>query len=408
VIEGDGTSHPSDNGHDHAKNLGGRLENVIGAKGAPNARNAPATSKQLPENAPANAAEFAPDQLGAAGFDESSHTGEASSGASSAGLAPAGGSAALTALKALGGDLPCVRCRYNLKGLSVRAVCPECGVPVRVTLLAVVDPHAGELQPISWRTPIALGLILWSLGAVAAVFIVWILRISELGLRLGSTGSRFGAFSTAFFQSIDNALSPPIGGGLITLFTLISAIGAIALVTPHGLISLRHKAAAAIAVFTYFPLAATLWWIHCVLDARVPSPYFGPSSPMDDPARELARIACAGFIVVIVLGVRANWQTMIKRSVLMRTGRRERQPMPTLAIAAGIAAAGDLVRLVARNLLGDPDSIIFTLGTSLVAIGSILLTVGFVGVLLDAWRLRGVILEPTLSLNQMLEKHDPA
>lgn len=383
---------------------------MIGAQGASNAGNAPATSNPLSENASAkpaaDAAEFSPDQFRTAGFDESSHTGDDFAHASSAGLAVNAGASALTALKALGGDLPCVRCRYNLKGLSVRAVCPECGVPVRVTLLAVVDPHAGELQPIHWRTPIALGLILWSLGAVAAVFIVWILRLAELGLRLGSSGSRFDAFTTTFFQSIDNALSPPIGGGLIAAFALMSTLGALALVAPHGSISFRHKASTAIAVVAYLPLAATLWWIHCVLDARMPSPYFGSSSPMDDPARELARIACAGFIVVIVLGVRANWQTLIKRSVLMRTGRRERQPMPTLAIAAGIAAAGDLVRLVARNLLGDPDSIIFTLGTSLVAIGSILLTVGFVGVLLDAWRLRPVILEPALSLNQMLEKQD--
>src|SRR5262245_48877512 len=73
----------------------------------------------------------------------------------------------------LTGDLPCVRCRYNLRGLSVRAPCPECGTPVRATLLAVVDPFAGELQPVSRPRLIVAGLIAWSLGGFGSALCVW-------------------------------------------------------------------------------------------------------------------------------------------------------------------------------------------------------------------------------------------
>ncbi|MBL8760751.1 MAG: hypothetical protein JNL50_05545, partial [Phycisphaerae bacterium] len=56
----------------------------------------------------------------------------------------------------LTGDLRCAKCAYNLKGLSVRSVCPECGLAISATLLAKVDPHAAELRPIAWRVPVAL------------------------------------------------------------------------------------------------------------------------------------------------------------------------------------------------------------------------------------------------------------
>ena len=28
------------------------------------------------------------------------------------------------------GSLPCITCRYDLKGISIRGVCPECGTPI--------------------------------------------------------------------------------------------------------------------------------------------------------------------------------------------------------------------------------------------------------------------------------------
>jgi uncharacterized repeat protein (TIGR04138 family) len=43
-------------------------------------------------------------------------------------------------------DLPCIECGYNLRTLSLENRCPECGVPVKKTLVAIPDGAAPELE----------------------------------------------------------------------------------------------------------------------------------------------------------------------------------------------------------------------------------------------------------------------
>ncbi|MEM7623588.1 MAG: hypothetical protein AAF235_10360 [Planctomycetota bacterium] len=64
---------------------------------------------------------------------------------------------------ALLGDLPCVNCSYNLRGLSVRAVCPECKTAVLATVLAVIDPKAEEFSAIGSPRVVAAGFVVWAL-----------------------------------------------------------------------------------------------------------------------------------------------------------------------------------------------------------------------------------------------------
>ena len=37
-------------------------------------------------------------------------------------------------------DTPCVNCRYNLRGLPGDGACPECGVPIRASLVELSSP----------------------------------------------------------------------------------------------------------------------------------------------------------------------------------------------------------------------------------------------------------------------------
>src|SRR5512134_1124043 len=70
-------------------------------------------------------------------------------------------------------DLPCVTCGYNLRGLTGKHRCPECGTPAGFS-------RAGDLlqyAPIPWLRTVRNGLamLLWSLGAslgasIAAVY----------------------------------------------------------------------------------------------------------------------------------------------------------------------------------------------------------------------------------------------
>ena len=81
---------------------------------------------------------------------------------------------------ALTGALPCVTCRYDLKGLSIRSLCPECGTAVRATILYQVDPMADAFQPIRHPRVLAWGLVLWSASALVSALAVWGLRSADL------------------------------------------------------------------------------------------------------------------------------------------------------------------------------------------------------------------------------------
>lgn len=80
-------------------------------------------------------------------------------------------------------DLPCRRCGYSLKGLSRDGVCPECGAPVRVSLmgdyLAAADPgHVSRLLRGAAMVELSvyLGVLTWCVAspiAVAVMAPVW-------------------------------------------------------------------------------------------------------------------------------------------------------------------------------------------------------------------------------------------
>jgi hypothetical protein len=44
--------------------------------------------------------------------------------------------------------MPCARCGYDLRGLQADGDCPECGEPIRLTIIETVDPASRRLAPI--------------------------------------------------------------------------------------------------------------------------------------------------------------------------------------------------------------------------------------------------------------------
>jgi hypothetical protein len=282
----------------------------------------------------------------------------------------------------LGGDLPCVRCRYNLRGLSVRAVCPECGTPVKATVLAVVDPRATELRPMRFPVFTAAGVLAWAFGALAAAACIWVLRV-EAYLPAGTV--------------------PPWGERwltrLIVAFAALSGAGAIALVAPHDGISWRGRALAVLGVVLYVPLLVTLSNIHLSIDAMLGDPYRG--NPPDG-VRLLQRLMAQAILVAITLALRPNARLLVARSMLLRTGRVDRQTLLALAAVLGVSMLGDLLlwfSIVSSGPIGD---LLNQAGRLLVLIGSMLFTIGLLGVAVDCWRLRAVIVAPPLSLANVL------
>lgn len=298
-------------------------------------------------------------------------------------------------VRVLTGDLPCARCRYNLRGLSILGVCPECGTPVRGTILATVDPHARELAPIHAPLLTSAGLVLWAASCLAAGLLILIVRMDELRVFVrGAVGVDF-----SFWRTVPAWL------------LVAAAVGALAFVRPHARISWLHSLAALLGAAAHLPLAYLVWQVLAVIDVEAPDPYTAVN-PKWGPVRSMLRLGCAACMAVIILGIRPNGRLLVSRSLLMRTGRVDRQTLLVILAAVGLAAMGDVLRLGGPGMATSTSELIHTLGGIIIAVGSLLILLGLVGVLIDTLRLRYSIATPALSLEEIApaapEEHRPA
>ncbi|MBX3358773.1 MAG: hypothetical protein KF745_10115 [Phycisphaeraceae bacterium] len=290
----------------------------------------------------------------------------------------------------LGGDLPCVVCGYNLRGVSIRSVCPECGTGVRATILAVVDPHATELQPIAWPRAMTIGLVMWSASALLAALLGWIPHASQL---------LAGAIDRPALEIQSSELT-----GLMGLCVVLSGIGAIAFVRPHRGLARRHIAAAAFAVALYIPLAWVVITL-CEVDSARTGRYLTNWQP--DPSRLVWRIVMAVLIAAISLGLRPNARALVARSLVLRSGRVDRQTLFALAAAALLAGGGDVVAYLSLSWSGAVAETMRLFAIILIVLGSSLLTLGLAGALVDCVRMGRAIIRPGPSIHDVLASGKP-
>jgi hypothetical protein len=280
----------------------------------------------------------------------------------------------------LTGNLPCVNCRYNLRGLSVKAVCPECGTPVRAAILAAVDPYAAILQRVDHPRLTAAGLLVWSGAALLAALLTWGLRIGDLASML-----------------LDRPLDTSAIARAAVLCIGASGAGAMVLVRPHARISPLASAAAAIGVAGTFALGFVYARVHLQFDPRHVTPYLHMGLSLAD--RSALRLLEAGLLLVILFALRPNARLLAARSLLLRLGRVDRQTMLAMAAAVGLGAIGD-----ALQMIGAPEESVVAanLGLFMIVVGSMLFTLGLFGVLADVLRIVAVLLRPSLAPSQVV------
>jgi len=292
-------------------------------------------------------------------------------------------------VRELTGDLRCAQCGYNLKGVSIRDVCPECGLAVRATILAVVDPRAGELRPVVHPRITGTAFVAVPLLALAAVLCLWGVRLS------GVLGAILGYRIDAEFIA------------LVSVWLLAaSAMCSIVLVRPVERLSLGAKARA----FGGFVAFLALTWVHQHVVLHGDAPLVSGSMLAGlDPERSTWRLVSAGLGVIVMLGFRPNALRLAYRSVVLRTGRVDRQPLLALVAALGVSAAGDALALFGDQLIGAGRDIAGWISLVLVAVGSFLFTVGLWGIVVDTWRIRKVLLRPVVGLADIMDEvSDPA
>jgi len=73
-------------------------------------------------------------------------------------------------------SMPCRRCGYELKELEADGDCPECGEPIRLTIIEAVDPTSRRLQPI--HKPKTVGNLI--AGVVLFYFVAIVIAVLAL------------------------------------------------------------------------------------------------------------------------------------------------------------------------------------------------------------------------------------
>lgn len=287
----------------------------------------------------------------------------------------------------LGGDLPCVVCGYNLRGLSIRAFCPECGTGIRATILAVVDPFASELQPIGFPRVVAVLINAWTGGALFAVLLSWMPIVCDLVNAAGWRVER-----------------PNVAVGMLIAMT-VSAIGAIALIRPHGRVGLVGPTLAAVGILLYIPAIYAIWAYVQTSAGPFGPGYFSRWTPSQWETS--LGLAVWASLAAIILCLRPMARVLVARSLAIRTGRVDRQTLYAMAVAAAIAALGHGLGGLSVSLAagGQPPALADLArigGLILLATGSLLFTAGVLGSLIDTVRIAGAILIPGPTLPQVL------
>ena len=287
---------------------------------------------------------------------------------------------------ALTGRLPCVVCGYELQGLSIRAVCPECGTAVRATILYQVDPEADEFKPMLTPRWTAASLVGWSIAGMLLMLACWTPRAADLvamfSMRRPATG--FANY---------------LGLGACVL----GAVSMIGLIKPSRETPLRRSLGVILGILAIIPLAWSNWMIHTQIDVSQPAPFVDPAWRPGD-ARTLLRLVFGASAITILLSFRPLARELVRRSLALRTGRVDRQTIFAMVGALLIAAVGDGIHLIAAELPGAQrgGGYLETFGTLLIVMGSAFLSLGVVGAAIDGWRVRRAILTPSLSLRQVI------
>lgn len=285
----------------------------------------------------------------------------------------------------LQGSLPCARCRYDLKGLSITSVCPECATPVRATILMKVDPYADELQALFFPKLTAWGLFLWSVFALAGVLAAWALFVGDVVARLAA---------------------PDWVAWLVPGFAALSGVCALVMVKPHkidalaashvgGRLSGAASTMAGMGVAMYGPLVYCLYAEFVAL--RHGSPAFGVMGL-------LARVTCCIIVALILFCLRPNARLLAARSFLMRTGQQDRQQMASLIVVVLLLGVVETISLAVSTGQGANAELIEGIVRILRLVFGVLFTLGLVSVVIDTWRLRRILAEPTLSLRALISE----
>lgn len=278
-------------------------------------------------------------------------------------------------VRRLTGSINCIRCGYELKGLSVRVECPECGAPVLASLLALVDPKAHELALVRRPRLLTVGLASWGVGWTMAVgaAAAWV-AIDAFG------DPRTLAPAVAFFSV---ALT-----GLCVL-----ALGSLPIIRPLDNMPARAVRAGAWASALQIVLALAML-------AALLIPAIGAL------AHDFLPVALAAGGCAILLA-RGNLRRLESRSLIFRRGEIARQRMLPIALSMLVMAGVALLGAICVKVSSRFEAPARILESTVLSVGFALCLIGFVGVLRDILKVLPSVRTPIRSARAMMDDGAP-
>ena len=289
--------------------------------------------------------------------------------------------------RVLSGALPCAVCAYELRGLSIRGLCPECGTPVRATILFRVDPRAKEFRPLVSRRLTANAIILWSAGGLLAVIGLW-----------------FNHLFAYLRAEMGVPIRPGIADALAAAGVIASWLGSLGIIHPikGGATHKTIAAAAGAAAYAFFLFAI---WQIAAHDRVSILPYIDASP---DGKRVALRALSGVALIAIILGLRPSVRELVERCLVLRTGRVARQTLLAIAGAAAVGLVGDALHALSLAAYDGRDPTIFSnVGTLLIALSGAFILAGMVHAQFDTWQIRKSILAPSPSLEDLIDDGTP-
>ncbi|MEQ9616417.1 MAG: hypothetical protein RLN60_00105 [Phycisphaerales bacterium] len=289
--------------------------------------------------------------------------------------------------RVLSGGLPCAVCKYELRGLSIRGVCPECGTPVRATILFRVDPRAKEFRPLTSRRFTSFGVVAWTVGALIACLGFWLVHV---------------------FGFLRAELDAPIRRDVAEYITLaglgLSWFGSLALIRPVRGAPMAGTLQALFGVFGYAMLVASTLWLQAHDRASL-IPYLDATPGL---TRTTVRAVSGVSIVIILLGLRPHARMLVERCLVLRTGRVDRQTMLAMVVAVGVGLVGDALHMSAALASEGSTNAMTWAGTLLIALSGLFILAGLVHAQLDALHIRKSLLVPSPTLEELIAEEPPA
>lgn len=271
----------------------------------------------------------------------------------------------------LTGSLPCVTCGYELKGMTVRGVCPECGTAIRATILYAVDPLADEFAPLRFPRATGVLIVLWSIAGALGIWAVLGMRLAE-GLQVMGMGDG----------------PPELAWDAILGLLVVCGIGVLGFIAPLKSTPLRQLLCGVGALLAYVPFFYAMAQIRAIDAASAQLAYFGADL---DPQRVLWRAVVCVCLLMVFLGIRPSARALVKRSLALRMRRVDRQTLAAMAGATVLAMLGDGVRLLGRSAGPGLDHLFDLTGSLVILIATLFLAFGMTSASVDSIRIAKAI-----------------